>query len=113
MRIGNAFSYMMERRAGSSKVAAPARYDAEDCHEYVSSICKCHCSPSFVLKIQGIHKGYSTTIMQLFSYLYAFSSLWIYRVQGETEGDFRRGDKRYVIRIFQRKEPVERLGLIG
>jgi hypothetical protein len=29
-------------------------------------------------------------------YLCAFSSLWIYRVQGETEGDFRRGDKRCV-----------------
>jgi hypothetical protein len=29
-------------------------------------------------------------------------SVWIYRVQGETEGDFRRGDKRYAIRILER-----------
>jgi hypothetical protein len=37
MRIDNAFSYMMERRAGSSKATGPPVYDAEDCHECVSS----------------------------------------------------------------------------
>jgi hypothetical protein len=72
MRIDNAFSFMMERRAGSSTAATPLRYDAEDCHEYVSStICKCSYSPSFVSKIQGIHKGYSTTTMQIFPLIYA------------------------------------------
>ena len=29
-------------------------------------------------------------------------SVWVYRVQGETEGDFRRGDKRYAVRILER-----------
>jgi hypothetical protein len=29
-------------------------------------------------------------------------SVWVYRVQGETEGDFRRGDKWYAIRILER-----------
>ncbi|KAN0118615.1 ATP-dependent DNA helicase [Russula decolorans] len=38
MRIDNAFSYMMERRAGSSKVATPARYDADDCHEVFTKV---------------------------------------------------------------------------
>jgi hypothetical protein len=43
MRIDNAFSYMMDRGAGSSKVGTPPRYDADDCHEYVpSTICKLH-----------------------------------------------------------------------
>lgn len=48
----------MERRAGSSIVAAPPRYDGEDCHEYVSStICKCPYSPFFTLKSRVFTKG--------------------------------------------------------
>jgi hypothetical protein len=57
MQIDNAFSYMMGRRAGSSKVATPPRYDADDCHEYVSTICKCTYSPSFVSKSRVFAKG--------------------------------------------------------
>ena len=38
-------------------------------------------------------------IFHLFMRIY---SVWIYRVQGETKGDFRRGDKRYAIRILER-----------
>lgn len=96
MRIDNAFSYMMERRAGSSTAATPLRYDAEDCHEYVSAICKCTYSPSFVSKSRVFTKGILLRPCNFFPYLCAFYSLWIYRVQGETEGDFRRGDKRCV-----------------
>jgi hypothetical protein len=98
MRIDNAFSYMMERRAGSSKVATPARYDADDCHEYVWTIssCKCTYSPSFVSKSRVFTKGILLRPCKCSPYLCAFSSLWIYRVQGETERDFRRGDKRCV-----------------
>jgi hypothetical protein len=61
MRINNAFSYMMERRAGSSKDAAPPRYDAEDCHEYVSldDLQSLHLLTFLRVEIQGIHKGYS------------------------------------------------------
>jgi hypothetical protein len=45
--------------------------------------------------------GYSQRVFYcdhaIFFLIYAhFSSLWIYGVQGETEGDFRRGDKRCV-----------------
>lgn len=29
-------------------------------------------------------------------------SVWVYRVQGEAEGDIRRGDQRYAIRILER-----------
>ena len=102
MRIDNAFSYMMDRRAGSSKVGTPPRYDADDCHEYVpSTICKLHLLthlPSCQIP------GYSQRVFfskpcNFFSYLMRnFLSVRIYRVQGETEGDFRRGDKRCVIR---------------
>jgi hypothetical protein len=55
-------------------------------------------SPS--CEIQGIHKGYSTATMRILFYLCALSSLWIYRVQGETERDFRRGDKRCVYQKY-------------
>jgi hypothetical protein len=35
MRIDNALSYLMDRRAGSSKATGPVSYDAADCHECV------------------------------------------------------------------------------
>ena len=38
MRIDNAFSYMMDRRAGSSKSTGPVSYDVADCHECVFRI---------------------------------------------------------------------------
>ena len=38
-------------------------------------------------------------------------SVRVYRVQGETEGDFRRGDKRYAVRILERA--TRRLELFG
>ncbi len=68
MRIDNAFTYMMERGAGSSKVTSPPRYDVEDCHECVSSttrICKFIYSHVVPAEFQGIHKGYSTTTEQI------------------------------------------------
>jgi hypothetical protein len=71
MRIDNAFSYMMDRQAGSSKGATPPSYDAEDCHEYASStIYKCTRSLTHVPR-QGIHEGYTAATVPIFSLIHA------------------------------------------
>jgi hypothetical protein len=60
MRIDNAFTYMMERRPGSSKTTGPPRYDAGDCHECVSfDDLQMHLLTLFRAGIQGVHEGYS------------------------------------------------------
>ena len=57
----------------------------------------CTHSPSFVSKSRVFTKGILLRPCIFFSlFMRIFLSLWIYGVQGETEGDFRRGDKRCV-----------------
>ena len=82
MRIDNAFSYMMDRRAGSSKVGTPPRYDADDCHEYVpSTICKLHLLthlPSCQIPGYSQRVFFFSKPRNFLSYLCAFSLVFGY-----------------------------------
>jgi hypothetical protein len=69
MRIDNALSYMMDRRAGSSKSTGPVSYDVADCHECVFRILwKVETLLLTRTGIQGVYKGYAIAITQLLSH---------------------------------------------
>ena len=104
MRIDNAFAHMMERRRGSSKTTDPPRYDAADCHECVflqhrsanaSTYFRPFRDPGYSQRV--IYYDHATPLLFM-----RICSVWVYRVQGEAEGDIRRGDKRYAVRILER-----------
>jgi hypothetical protein len=109
MRIDNALSYLMDRRAGSSKSIDPPRYDAADCHECVfphSKFLKRVYSPSF-RNFRVFTKGTPFLITELLFLFTRVYSVWIYGVQRAAEGDLRRGDQRYAFKIMGLEESTE------